>query len=154
MDDQLFKIGIAFEGNEPGNDALTFNFLVLPKGGRMVINPKFLSQLLILARENKNPEYTYTQSIKVAQTGQGTPLARFYMNFYVLFFTKKDNGKKRGIFISFDKDKQGLVSAVWPISFRDDAITSPKLLMDVIHDLSVHPEQYENVNLITTAPIE
>jgi len=145
MDDSLFKIVV---GTDIEADTLTFNFLTLPKGARMVINPKFLNQLIALTKSN--PEYSYNQAIKIAQTGQGKPLAKLFLNFYVLFFTKKEE-KKRGILISFDEQKRGLVNAVWPISFRDAAITNPKELMDVIHDLSVHPDQYENVNLLATA---
>ncbi len=146
MDDQLYKIHLAFETAEPEGNELTFNLLPLPKGARMVINPKFVQQLIQLT--SKNPEYRHVQSIKAAQTNQGTPLAKIFNNYYVVFFTKKEGGKKRGILISFEKDKGGLVNAVWPLSFRDEVITTPKLLMDVIHDLSVHPDQYENVNLL------
>jgi hypothetical protein len=147
MDDQLFKIVV---GTDVEADTLTFNFLTLPQGARMVINPKFLNQLIALTK-GTNPEYSYTQAIKIAQTGQGKPLAKMFLNFYVLFFTNKNTEKKRGILISFDEQQRGLVNAVWPISFRDQAITNPKDLMDVIHDLSVHPESYENVNLLATA---
>jgi len=147
LDDQLYKIVV---GTDVEADMLTFNFLPLPKGARMVINPKFLSQLISLTESNPE-EYSYNQAIKIAQTGQGKPLAKLFLNFYVLFFTKRDTEKKRGILISFDEQKRGLVNAVWPISFRDAAITNPKDLMDVIHDLSVHPDQYENVNLLATA---
>lgn len=149
MDDQLYKIHLAFETAEPAGNELTFNLLPLPKGARMVINPKFLQQLLQLTA--KNPEYRHVQSIKAALTGQGTPLAKIFNTYYVVFFSKKEGGKKRGILISFEKDKGGMVNAVWPISFRDEVITTPKLLMDVIHDLSVHPDQYENVNLLSPA---
>jgi hypothetical protein len=149
MDENLFKVNIAFDTADAGGNELTFNLLPLPKGARMVINPKFLQQLVQLTA--KNPEYRHLQSIKAAQTGQGTPLAKIFTNYYVVFFTRKEGGKKRGILMSFEKDKGGLVNAVWPLSFRDDVITTPKLLMDVIHDLSVHPDQYENVNLLVPA---
>ncbi len=144
--DEVYKIHLSFETSEPEGNELTFNLLPLPKGARMVINPKFLQQLIQLT--GKNPEYRHVQSIKVAQTGQGTPLAKLFNTYYVVFFTKKEGGKKRGILISTEKDKGGLVNAAWPLSFRDEIITTPKLLMDVIHDLSVHPDQYENVNLL------
>jgi hypothetical protein len=147
MDDQVYKVRIEFDTAEPGGDELTFNLLPLPKGARMVINPRFLQQLIQLT--GKNPEYRHLQSIRAAQTGQGTPLAKLFDNYYVVFFTKKEGGKKRGILISFEKDRGGLVNAVWPLSFRDEIVTTPKLLMDVIHDLSVHPDQYENVNLLS-----
>lgn len=146
MDDQLFKIVV---GTDVEADTLTFNFLPLPKGARMVINPKFLNQLIALTKSNP-ADYSYNQAIKVAQTGQGKPLAKLFLNFYVILFTKKDTQKKRGIFISFDEQNRGLVNAAWPISFRDAVITNPKELMDVIHDLSVHSDQYENVNLLAS----
>ena len=87
MDDQLYKIHLAFETAEPAGNELTFNLLPLPKGARMVINPKFLQQLLQLTA--KNPEYRHVQSIKAAQTGQGTPLAKIFNTYYVVFFSKK-----------------------------------------------------------------
>ncbi|MBN2153714.1 MAG: hypothetical protein JW839_19815 [Candidatus Lokiarchaeota archaeon] len=147
MDDQLYKIRLVFDTSDPEGNELTFNLLPLPRGARMVINPKFLQQLVQLAENN--PEYRQVQAIKVAQTGQGTPLAKVFSTYYVVFFTRKGDGKKRGILISFEKEKGGMVNAVWPISFRDEVITAPKLLMDVIHDLSVQPDQYENVNLLS-----
>nr|MDO8087713.1 hypothetical protein [Candidatus Sigynarchaeum springense] len=149
MDDQLYKIHLEFDTADAEGNELTFNLLPLPKGARMVINPKFLQQLLQLTE--KNPEYRQLKAIKVAQTGQGKPLAKIFSTYYVLFFTKKDSGKKRGILISFDWNKGGMISAAWPISFRDEIITTPKLLMDVIHDLGVHPDQYQNVNLLVPA---
>ncbi|NMC07625.1 MAG: hypothetical protein GYA24_20595 [Candidatus Lokiarchaeota archaeon] len=147
MDDQLYKIQLSFETTEGAGGELAFNLVPLPKGARMVINPKFLQQLIQLC--SKDPQYRHMQAIKTALTGQGTPLAKLFSNYYVVFFTRKDGGKKRGILISFEKDKGGMVNAVWPLSFRDEVITTPKLLMDVIHDLGVHPDQYENVNLLS-----
>ncbi|MFX0099356.1 MAG: hypothetical protein ACFFCS_07215, partial [Candidatus Hodarchaeota archaeon] len=144
--EQLYKIALEVELPESDN-TLSFTFIALPKGSRMLIKDTYLKQLLKICDENGH--YFTISNIKDALTSHGEPLSAIFKNYYILLYTKKESGNKRGILISYSEDNKWLVGASWPMSFRDIAIVNPKDLKRDVENLILHPEKFENVNVIS-----
>jgi hypothetical protein len=145
-DEQLFKISVGFEIDA---EPLTFNFITLPKGSRMNVNPTFLPHVVKLA--DAHEDIVYSQAIRGGVTGHGTAMTDLFASYYVLFFTSVESSKKQGVLITVDENRQAMVSGAWPTSFRDKIIQDPKSLIDIMHELAVRPEQFEQVTLLATA---
>lgn len=144
--EQLYKIALEVELPESDN-ILPFTFIALPKGSRMLIKDTYLKQILNLC--DKNDQYFTITNIKDALTSQGEPLSNLFKNYYILLYTEKETGNKRGTLISYTEDNKWLVGAAWPMSFRDTAIVNPTELKKDVENLILHPERFENVNIIT-----
>ena len=146
MDDQLFKISIEFHTLDEEERFLSFTFMHLPKGSRMLVKPTLMPHIMKLTDQK---DFIHAACITKAQTTMGRPLNKLFKNYYVIFFTNKESGEKRGIMVSFNEDGEGQVNGAWPTSFRDSIITNPGILKDAILALTTHPELYENLNVIT-----
>lgn len=150
MDDQLYKIHVAFDNGGGAGEELAFSFTPLPTGSRMNVNPRFLTHLFSQADANSKT-YFHCNCIKQARTASGKSLDEMFVNYYIVLFTRVADGVKRGVMIAYDEEKHGLVNAAWPPSFRDEIVRNPPSLIEAIHDLTVHPAAYENVNILSVA---
>ncbi|MHA1793589.1 MAG: hypothetical protein ACTSVI_13150 [Promethearchaeota archaeon] len=147
----LYKIQLDFttfsDPIELKETTLKFTLIELPKDVRINVRPQFFSTFLRLVDDSEN--YFHLSCIKEAIDSNGTNLKKIFMNFSVIFFTRKDSNKRLGVLITHDSDENNVVRAAWPMSFRDTCITNPTTLKKITTDLIVHPELHKNVNLLS-----
>lgn len=162
--EELFKIVFDGDSADTSDDDLVFTFLPLPEGTRLLIKKGYMNKLLELAGQNE--QYFFAPNIKNAyNTRTGGPLSDKFTNYYAVFCTAKETGKKLGFLISVEQKNgpggngteeqgkpsgQAMVSAAWPMSFREMAIREPVKALQLIQDLVIHPELFQNVNLFTS----
>ncbi|MFX1275139.1 MAG: hypothetical protein ACFFBP_09890 [Promethearchaeota archaeon] len=131
---------------EPLDLVLTFKKINFKK--KVKIPFRIISDLKNLS--DKNPIIVVFQNIEDVLTIGDYPNTNDYINYYVILYSSKLDGKKEGLLIGSEKKESDLVIlGLWPFnSFKDDF--SKEQILEIFNCLINMTNNYESISLISS----
>jgi len=141
---------VIFRGwNDDNNFDLTLTFREIKSEKKYItISPKMLSDLKIIS--DKNPKIVLFQNIDDVFITGNNSMKLNYINYYVILFKSKIQGKKEAILIGSRKKENDLeILGIWPFNSKKEEITKARIL-ELFNRILTNPDFYENICIITS----